>query len=159
MLFRSKELGQAKSIKGVCNLEYFKMPEVQDGCRNGEIVDCGNGMNPDIEKIIDLRPDAIMLSPFENSGGYGRVGKLGVPVIECADYMETSPLGRAEWLRFYGLLVGQEQRGDSLFAQIENEYLAVKALAAHAASRPTVLSDLKYGSAWYIAGGKSTTGR
>ena len=74
------------------------------------IVDCGNGMNPDIEKIIDLRPDAIMLSPFENSGGYGRVGKLGVPVIECADYMETSPLGRAEWLRFYGLLVGQEQR-------------------------------------------------
>ena len=82
------------------------------------------------EKIIDLRPDAIMLSPFENSGGYGRVGKLGVPVIECADYMETSPLGRAEWLRFYGLLVGQEQRGDSLFAQIEKEYLALKDLAA-----------------------------
>lgn len=135
------------------------MPEVQDGCRNGEIVDCGNGMNPDIEKIIDLRPDAIMLSPFENSGGYGRVGKLGVPVIECADYMETSPLGRAEWLRFYGLLVGQEQRGDSLFAQIEKEYLALKDLAAQATSRPTVLSDLKYGSAWYIAGGQSTTGR
>ena len=154
-----KELGQAKSIKGVCNLEYFKMPEVQDGCRNGEIVDCGNGMNPDIEKIIDLRPDAIMLSPFENSGGYGRVGKLGVPVIECADYMETSPLGRAEWLRFYGLLVGQEQQGDSLFAQIEKEYLTVKNLAAQATSRPTVLSDLKYGSAWYIAGGQSTTGR
>ena len=116
-------------------------------------------MNPDIEKIIDLRPDAIMLSPFENSGGYGRVGKLGVPVIECADYMETSPLGRAEWLRFYGLLVGQEQRGDSLFVQIEKEYLAVKDLAAQATSRPTVLSDLKYGSAWYIAGGQSTTGR
>lgn len=98
-----------------------------------------------------------MLSPFENSGGYGRVGKLGVPVIECADYMETSPLGRAEWLRFYGLLVGQEQRGDSLFAQIEKEYLALKDLAAQATSRPTVLSDLKYGSAWYIAGGQSTT--
>ena len=73
--------------------------------------------------------------------------------------METSPLGRAEWLRFYGLLVGQEQRGDSLFAQIEKEYLALKDLAAQATSRPTVLSDLKYGSAWYIAGGQSTTGR
>lgn len=109
-------------------------------------------------KIIDLHPDAILLSPFENSGGYGRVGKLGVPVIECADYMETSPLGRAEWLRFYGLLVGQAQKGDSLFAQIEKEYLAVKALAAKATFHPTVLSDLKYGSAWYIAGGQSTTG-
>lgn len=154
-----KELGCAESIKGVCNLEYFKMPDIQDGCRKGTVVDCGNSMNPDIEKIIDLHPDAIMLSPFENSGGYGRVGKLGVPVIECADYMETSPLGRAEWLRFYGLLVGQEQKGEALFAQIEKEYLAVKALAAKATSHPTVLSDLKYGSAWYIAGGKSTTGR
>lgn len=154
-----KELGCAESIKGVCNLEYFKMPEVQEGCQKGTVVDCGNGMNPDIEKIIDLHPDAIMLSPFENSGGYGRVGKLGVPVIECADYMETSPLGRAEWLRFYGLLVGQEQKGEALFAQIEKEYLSVKALAAKAVSHPTVLSDLKYGSAWYIAGGKSTTGR
>ena len=154
-----KELGRVESIKGVCNLEYFKMPEVQEGCQKGTVVDCGNGMNPDIEKIIDLHPDAIMLSPFENSGGYGRVGKLGVPVIECADYMETSPLGRAEWLRFYGLLVGQEQKGEALFAQIEKEYLSVKALAAKAVSHPTVLSDLKYGSAWYIAGGKSTTGR
>lgn len=154
-----KELGCAENIKGVCNLEYFKMPEVQEGYRKGTVVDCGNGMNPDIEKIIDLHPDAIMLSPFENSGGYGRVGKLGVPVIECADYMETSPLGRAEWLRFYGLLVGQEQKGEALFAQIEKEYLSVKALAAKAVSHPTVLSDLKYGSAWYIAGGKSTTGR
>lgn len=154
-----KELGCEKSIKGVCNLEYFKMPEIQDGCRKGTVVDCGNSMNPDIEKIIDLHPDAILLSPFENSGGYGRVGKLGVPVIECADYMETSPLGRAEWLRFYGLLVGQAQKGDSLFAQIEKEYLAVKVLASKAISHPTVLSDLKYGSAWYIAGGQSTTGR
>lgn len=45
-----KELGCEKSIKGVCNLEYFKMPEIQDGCRKGTVVDCGNSMNPDIEK-------------------------------------------------------------------------------------------------------------
>ena len=84
------QIGALKSIGGVCDLKYIKLQEVQDGCRTGSIADVGNGMNPDIEKIIDLHPDAIMLSPFENSGGYGRVEKLNIPIIECADYMETS---------------------------------------------------------------------
>lgn len=62
------QIGALKSIGGVCDLKYIKLQEVQDGCRTGSIADVGNGMNPDIEKIIDLHPDAIMLSPFENSG-------------------------------------------------------------------------------------------
>ena len=61
------QIGALKSIGGVCDLKYIKLQEVQDGCRTGSIADVGNGMNPDIEKIIDLHPDAIMLSPFENS--------------------------------------------------------------------------------------------
>ena len=70
-------------------------------------------MNPDIERIIDLRPDAILLSPFENSGGYGRVGKLNIPIIECADYMETSALGRGEWMRL-GIALERSQVADPL---------------------------------------------
>lgn len=67
------KLGAAGSIGGVCDLKYIKLPVIQDGYRNGTVTDCGDGMNPDMEKIIDLHPDAILLSPFENSGGYGRV--------------------------------------------------------------------------------------
>ena len=119
------ELDELKGIGGVCGLEYIKLPQIQEGCRNGSIVNVGNSMNPDIERIIDLRPDAILLSPFENSGGYGRVGKLNIPIIECADYMETSALGRAEWMRLYGLLLGKEAQADSLFAGIEKEYLTL----------------------------------
>lgn len=95
-------------------MKYIKLPVIQDGYRNGTVTDCGDGMNPDMEKIIDLHPDAILLSPFENSGGYGRVEKLNIPIIECADYMETSALGRAEWMRFYGLLFGVVSKADSL---------------------------------------------
>lgn len=58
------ELGVASSIGGVCDLKYIKLPAVEDGCRRGTIVDCGDGMNPDMEKIIDLHPDAILLSPL-----------------------------------------------------------------------------------------------
>ena len=65
------QIGALKSIGGVCDLKYIKLQEVQDGCRTGSIADVGNGMNPDIEKIIDLHPDAIMLSPFENTTAFG----------------------------------------------------------------------------------------
>lgn len=154
------ELDELKGIGGVCGLEYIKLPQIQEGCRNGSIVNVGNSMNPDIERIIDLRPDAILLSPFENSGGYGRVGKLNIPIIECADYMETSALGRAEWMRFYGLLLGKEAQADSLFAGIEKEYLTLtQQVKSQNLKRPTVISEMKNSSAWYIPGGNSTMGR
>lgn len=154
-----KDLGALNSIGGVCDLKYIKLPEIEEGCRNGTITDVGDGMNPNIEKIIDLHPDAILLSPFENSGGYGRVEKLNVPIIECADYMETSSLGRAEWMRFYGLLFGEAQKADSLFAEVEKNYNELKALVAPLSSAPSVISELKNGSAWYVPGGKSTSAR
>lgn len=154
------ELDELKDIGGVCGLEYIKLPQIQEGCRNGSIVNVGNSMNPDIERIIDLRPDAILLSPFENSGGYGRVGKLNIPIIECADYMETSALGRAEWMRLYGLLLGKEAQADSLFAGIEKEYLTLtQQVKSQNLKRPTVISEMKNSSAWYIPGGNSTMGR
>lgn len=154
------ELDELKGIGGVCGLEYIKLPQIQEGCRNGSIVNVGNSMNPDIERIIDLRPDAILLSPFENSGGYGRVGKLNIPIIECADYMETSALGRAEWMRLYGLLLGKGAQADSLFAGIEKEYLTLtQQVKSQNLKRPTVISEMKNSSAWYIPGGNSTMGR
>lgn len=154
------ELDELKGIGGVCGLEYIKLPQIQEGCRNGSIVNVGNSMNPDIERIIDLRPDAILLSPFENSGGYGRVGKLNIPIIECADYMETSALGRAEWMRLYGLLLGKEAQADSLFAGIEKEYLTLtQQVKSQNLKRPMVISEMKNSSAWYIPGGNSTMGR
>ncbi len=153
------KLGVAGSIGGVCDLKYINLPAVEDGYRRGTIVDCGDGMNPDMEKIIDLHPDAILLSPFENSGGYGRIEKLNIPIIECADYMETSALGRAEWMRFYGLLWGIASEADSLFAEVESNYERLKRRAMLSSVSLSVVSELKSGSAWYVPGGRSTTGR
>ena len=176
-----KELGALGSISGVCDLKYIRMPEIAEGHRNGTIADAGSSMDPDIERIIDLHPDAILLSPFENSGGYGRVEKLNIPLIECADYMETSPLGRAEWMRFYGRLFGKQQQADSLFASVEQSYIALKEAAATLRESavspgkatvspqkptatpqpapPTVMCDLKTSSTWYTPGGNSTIAR
>ena len=67
------ELGAVESIGGICEIQYIKVPEIIEGCKNGTIVNAGEGTNPDIEKIIDLHPDALLLSPYENSGGHGQV--------------------------------------------------------------------------------------
>lgn len=151
-----KDFGALNSIGGVCDLKYIKLPEIEEGCRNGTIADVGDGMNPNIEKIIDLHPDAILLSPFENSGGYGRVEKLNVPIIECADYMETSSLGRAEWMRFYGLLFGKKTEADAMFAAVERNYKDLLELVKPISFAPSVMCDLKTSSTWYTPGGNST---
>lgn len=153
------ELGAYDVISGVCDSQYMYLDSVRKDVESGKIVDCGVSINPDMEKIMDLAPDAILLSPFENSGTYGKLGSIGIPIIECADYMETGALGRAEWMRFYGLLVGKQQVADSLFAVIEKDYNTLKDSVKDIKDKPTVFCEKKFGSSWYVAGINSTVGR
>lgn len=186
------ELGCQQAIRGVCDLDYINIPDVKKRAAAGNaaarkavsgkasaenasagnsIVDCGSSMAPDIERIIALNPEAILLSPFENSGGYGKLDKLHIPIIEAADYMESSPLGRAEWMKFYGMLFKKdgnapktalaascEPKADSLFAKIEKEYLKLKAEAAGYPKGLSILTERKTGNVWYVPGGQSTIG-
>lgn len=154
------QLGAYSCIKGVCDMQYIYLSQLQEDCRKGMIKNLGESINPNIEGIIDLEPDVIMLSPFQNSGTYGKLGKLDVSIIECADYMEPTALGRAEWIRFYGLLTGTSTQADTLFRGIEERYNSLRAKAQAAASKaPTVALDFKYGNTWFVPGGKSTMGR
>ena len=170
------ELGCQQAIRGVCDLDYINIPDVKkrvaagNAAARNSIVDCGSSMAPDIERIIALKPEAILLSPFENSGGYGKLDKLHIPIIEAADYMESSPLGRAEWMKFYGMLFGNEEgksngisgscesKADSLFAKIEKEYLKLKAEAGKLPKGLSILTERKTGNVWYVPGGQSTIG-
>ena len=153
------ELGLGNHIVGVADSKYIKVPYIQEQIKAGRIVDCGNGLNPIVEKIMDVKPDVIMLSPFENSGGYGKTEEIGIPLIECAEYMETSPLARAEWMRFYGLLFGVADKADALFNQVDSSYIALKQQAAKAGKGRSVIVDKVVGSVWYMPGGRSTIGQ
>lgn len=153
------ELGLEDKIAGICELEYIADSTINNRCREGIITDCGSALHPNIEMIIELNPDAILVSPFEDTG-YGQLEKLGIPLIECADYMETSPLGRSEWSRFYGRLFNAEQVADSFFLAVEEKYNELCTFVnENINSRPTVMLDTKGGSAWYVAGGNSTIGK
>lgn len=163
------ELGCKNAITGVCDKDYINIPDIKERVKLSDgkastsdtdkvIIDCGSSMQPDMERIIALKPEGLLISPFENSGGYGKLDKLHIPIIETADYMETSPLGRAEWMKFYGLLFKSEERSDSLFSSIEKEYMTLKAEAAKLPQGLSILTERKMGSVWYVPGGKSTMG-
>lgn len=151
--------GLGSHIVGVADSKYIKIPYIQEQIKAGHIIDCGNGLNPVVEKIMDIRPDAIMLSPFENSGGYGKTEDIGIPIIECAEYMETSPLARAEWMRFYGMLFGVPDKADSLFQEVVSSYDALRHKAAKAGKGRSIIVDKVVGTVWYMPGGRSTIGQ
>lgn len=153
------ELGAIDAIKGVCGSQYINDEELKSRVISGKVVDCGSSQAPVIEQIIKLQPQIVMLSPFENNDKYAKVGELGIPIVECADYMETSPLARAEWVRFYGMLFGKEDAADKMFADTERNYNSLKEKASKVTDRPKVLMDQRYGQVWYVPGANSTTGK
>ena len=171
------ELGCQQAIRGVCDLNYINIPDVrkraasagkasagnassEKASAQNSIVDCGSSMAPDIERIIALKPEAILVSPFENSGGYGKLDKLHIPIIEAADYMESSPLGRAEWMKFYGMLFGKDKNISTTAAGKASEVAAGKAseAAAGKASEATAgkASEAAAGKASEAAAGKAS---
>ena len=154
-----EELGCIEAIAGICETEYVANPRLRQAIAKGAIKDMGSAMTPDRERIVSLNPDILLLSPYENASTYGPLEALGIPIIQCADYMETSALGSAEWIRFYGLLFGCEAQADSIFASVEKNYNELKELALKQPVKPKMMCELKSGSAWYVPGGRSTTGK
>ncbi len=148
------QLHETDKVIGVCEPRYMDTPAIQEGIQAGRIADLGEATSPNIEKMIEIGAELVIASPFQNSS-YGPVEKIGIPIIEGADYMEAFPLGRTEWIRFYGLLFGKEEMADSIFKETEQAYLSLKNLTVNIDKRPTVLSEKKFGSSWYIPAGDS----
>ena len=149
-----KELGHLSAVKGVCDPQYFTIPEIIEGVNNGSIVNVGSSASPNIERIIALSPDAVIVSPYQDSQ-FKDIEKLGITVVQCADYMETSPLGRAEWIKLFGELFGEQEKADSIYNNVLTEDNQLKQLATQSQHKPKVLSENIINGTWYVPGGDS----
>lgn len=153
-----EELGAVDRIKGVCDAPYISSKTITDAIKRGDIRDLGSSYQPNIELLAATNPDALLPSGFENAGSYAGTDRLGIPLIPCVDYMEVGPLARAEWMKFFGRLVGKGAEADSLFREVERHYLELKQLAGQTSERPTLLSGYPYQGTWYVPGGRSSVG-
>lgn len=149
-----EELGAESLITGVADAQYFSSDIIKEGLRLGKIIDVGNSMSPALEKIIELNPEVIITSPYENAGN-GGLGQIGATVVEMADYLETTPLGRAEWILFMGALSGQFEKSEQIFNQVRNEYNSMISKVPQSKVRPLVITELPYNGIWYQPGGHS----
>lgn len=135
---------------------YISSKKMRARIDSGKVADLGVDKQMNLELLMTLRPDVVMSYSFgDNLGQFSKIQQLGIPVINNSEYLESHPLGRAEWIKFMALFFDREKEADSIFTTIESEYLKTKKKALENSSRPSVLSGIVYGDTWFLPGGKN----
>lgn len=149
-------LGEADMITGTCSPELIFNPFVQKKIEIGLVANLGDAFSINVERTMLLQPSVVVMSGYKQDDPYAmRVQNAGIPVIYNNEWMEETALGRAEWLKLMALLVGREERADSLFTLITTEYSSLIELVKSQNSWPSVLTGSNFRGTWYMPGGKS----
>ncbi|HEY8511544.1 MAG TPA: ABC transporter substrate-binding protein [Cyclobacteriaceae bacterium] len=149
-------LGETSKLTGFPTLDYVSSSAMRARIDSGKVQELGVDKSINLEVLAALRPDMVM--GYSLTGDYGQFRKmeeLGIPVVLNAEYLEKHPLGRAEWIKFVALFFDKLEKADSIFSSIEKSYNETRALAAQVTERPTVLSGIVYGDAWFLPGGQN----
>lgn len=155
-------LGEENSIAGVSGTDFIYSPDLISNVGKGLIVDVGYEANLNKELVLRISPDLIMIYGIgsESAGYVSKLKELGTKVIINADYLETDPLSRVEWIKLFGALYCKENQADSIFNSEVESYLKLKSLIAEkTTSRPKVLLGLPFRDTWYISPGNSFISR
>lgn len=122
----------------------------------GKVKEIGANQSLNTERLIDLDPEALVgYSSGSDTKTYDNLQKSGLKVFFNGDWMEESPLGKAEWIKFFGALYGLDEKADHLFSEVETAYKEATELAKKAKTKPTVLSGAIYKEQWYMPRGNS----
>lgn len=147
-------LGKIDKINAVCEPKYLRFPEIKKGLAEGKIFDLGIHTAINMERLLAAAPEILVVSPFENSAD-DRYKSIGIVVVKDASYLESSPLGRSEWIKFEAAFAGESALADKIFSAIEKRYLDLCKQVSQTNSRPTVFTEKKFADSWYIPGGNS----
>lgn len=151
-------LGEEKSIVGVSGKGFVYSPEIIQNIAKGLVMDVGYEANLNKELILKIAPDVIMIYGIgsESAGYVGKIKELGIKVIINADYLETNPLSRAEWIKLFGVLYCKENLADSIYISEEGEYSGLKSyISKNVRNKPRVLLGLPFKDTWFISPGNS----
>lgn len=153
-------LGLENSLVGFPNLKYISSKKTRDNISKDRVKELGNNQDINIEVLLELAPDVVVGFTLEgNNKSLQTIEKTGIPVLINADWRETHPLGKAEWIKFFGALYNKTQQADSIFNTIETNYNQAKKLAQNTTLKPRVLSGAMYKDIWYMPKGDSWAAR
>jgi iron complex transport system substrate-binding protein len=155
-------LGEENSISGVSGQDFIYSPAVKRNIEKGLVSDVGYEANLNKELVLKLSPDLIMIYGIgsESAGYVGKIKELGIKVLINADYLETDPLSRAEWVKLFGALYDRESMADSIFNTEAEQYNTLKSLIlGRITDKPKVLLGMPFKDTWYISPGNSFISR
>jgi len=149
-------LNEEKTLVGFPGLNYISSERTRELINDESISELGQNENINTEVLIDLAPDVVIGFAINASiKSFETIQKTGIPVIYNGDWTELTPLGKAEWIKFFGALYEKEEKASEIFQNIKNEYIKAKELANSAKSSPKVISGSMYNDNWYMPYGNS----
>ena len=153
-------LREMQTLTAVCSPEIIYNSEINRRIIAGTITDLGNAFNINVEKTLQLKPNAVMMSGYNQNDPYAvRVSQAGIPVIFNNEWMETSLLARAEWIKFVAAFYDKEKLADSIFSAVDKRYNEIKAKAAAVKIKPTIMAGSNFRGTWYMPSGRNFMGK
>lgn len=153
-------LGELQTVNGVCSPNIIYNREINRRIGEGKIADLGDAFNINVERTLQLKPAAVMMSGYNQNDPYAhRVSQAGIPVIFNNEWMETSLLARAEWIKFVAVFYDKEKQADSIFADVDKRYNDVKTKAAAVKIKPNIMAGSNFRGTWYMPSGHNYMGK
>ena len=153
-------LGEIQTISGVCSPDIIYNSTVRRRVGVRQIADLGDAFNINVEKTMQLKPQAVMMSGYNQNDPYAlRVSQAGIPVLFNNEWMETSLLARAEWIKFVGAFYNKGKMADSIFNSVEKRYNDIRDKAKAVKNKPNIMAGSNFRGTWYMPAGRSFMGK
>ncbi len=148
------ELDILNTLSGVSKRQHINNVKILERIKKASISEVGDNYSINREKVYKANPDILLTYAQGEDKSLAQL-LPDVQIVETIEHLETTPLGRAEWIKFLGVFLNQEEKADSIFNQIAHSYNSAKQLTQSLDNKPTVLTNIMYGDAWYLPGGNS----
>lgn len=149
-------LGVENTLVGFPNLDYISSEKVRALIEAKKIKELGSNQSLNTEVLIELHPEVIIGYGIDNSNPtLDNLEKNGLKVLLNGDWNEQTPLGKAEWIKFFGALYNKQNQANEIFSKIEKDYLNTLEIAKKATTSPTILAGDMYEDKWYLPQGTS----
>ncbi|MEI8273903.1 MAG: ABC transporter substrate-binding protein [Paludibacter sp.] len=153
-------LKELQTVMAVCSPEIIYNAEINKRIGEGKISDLGNAFNINVEKTLQLKPNAVMMSGYNQNDPYAvRVSQAGIPVIFNNEWMENSLLARAEWIKFVAAFYDKEKQADSIFTAVDKGYNKIKTKATAVKKKPNIMAGSNFRGTWYMPSGRNYMGK
>lgn len=150
------KIDQVSRIVGVSDRKYIYNPELLEKIKTGKTADYGGESAIPFESIVKTKAQLLIFSGFGQEYPQSeQLLKLGTVCVPNFDWKENHPLGKAEWIKFFGHLTGKEKEATAYFNSIVEDYTKLKNKAKKAKNRPTLFSGNLTGDIWFTPAGQS----